>query len=139
MNGKLPSVMLKILAVVSAIAIGGGYVAYKEAEAQKAKQREQAEREKAKAEEFALIVGSKSIAMPIFTKEARDLITPIQDDKAILPPLLDDEVLLPSSKIGIIRMPEIITEEKEEELRKLLPGSKSPNFILENPQRKKSE
>lgn len=130
--------MLKILAVVSALAIGGGYVAYKNADAEKAKQRKRAERVKAKAEakeeDAALIVGSKSISMPLFTKEASDFITPIPGTGKA--PELND-VLLPSSKIGILVMPEILTE--EEEPRKLLPGSKSFNLLLDNPERKKSK
>lgn len=144
MNGKFPSVFLKILAVVSALAIGGGYVAYKNVGAEETKQRAQAERDKEKAEEeqkeSALIVGSKSISMPLFTKEARDFITPIDGTgKAFDAPVVKD-VLLPSSKIGIIVMPEIITEFEpaEEEPPKLLPGPKPPNLLLDNPERKKS-
>ena len=137
--------MFKVLAVVSALAIGGGYVAWKEADAKKAKQqREEAERDKASAakqeEEAILIGGSKSIGMPVFstrkTNEEVDSMLKLLDGSGESE-AKREESLLPSSKIGIIRLPEVQTE--EEDPPRLLPGSKSFNFLLDNPELKKSE
>ncbi len=149
MNGKVPSALFRILAVVSALGLGSGYVAYKNAEAEKAEQkRERVERDKAnaakqeEADEAILIGGSKSIGMPVFSKRKTN------EEVDSMMKLLDgsgeseakrEESLLPSSKIGIIRLPEVQTEDEEEDPPRLLPGSKSFNFLLDNPELKKSE
>ena len=152
------------MAVVSALAIGGGYIAWRNAEAQKAKESEQTESAKPVVEEEedpTLIVGSKSMGGAVFTKRmtkeevdavlkdrrtGSDFITPIapEEDGSILPELEEvDEVekarekaLLPSSKIGILQLPKKVEKPAKKKDPKLLPSSKSIDSILDNPDRK---
>lgn len=160
MKGKISAGIFRVMAVVSALAIGGGYVAWRQVEAKKAMaeqaeakekgQREKLLREMDEAwqeelelelmpgsknpgrsitrgeieeilekrgdfiqpipgipegsEDFSnvipLLSGSKSISMPLFTKEQ---IEELQDKGAIVP--VQGQYLFPSSKIGILRLP----------------------------------
>jgi hypothetical protein len=202
MKGKISAVVFRAMAVVSALAIGGGYVAWRHGEAEKAmaeqaEAKEKVEREKLlrevdeawqesvkelellpgsknpgrsmtrgeidayleKGRDFIhpipgipggsdevtniktrLLPGSKSMPMPLFTKEQLDSRTGAD---SILPALEEEEPapgnLLPSSKIGILRLPKKEGKPVEKKDIKLLPGSKSIDSILDNPNRKKSE
>ena len=165
------------MAVVSALAIGGGYVAWRQSEAEKANERERIEQAKGEEElelivgsknpvrkmltdeemddylqkgkdfietipgipeaseevvnEAPLLPGSKSISMPLFTKDQiKEL--PALEQQA-------DRELLPSSKIGILKLPHKEAEPSKKNDPKLLPSSKSIDWILDNPNRKKSE
>lgn len=77
--------------------------------------------------------------MPVFSKRSVEAIVEQGDDVEEPPP----QVLLPSSKLGIIVMPEIIPEEDattpviKDKVPKLLPGSKS--FFVIPPDQEKSE
>lgn len=182
------------MAVVSALAIGGGYVAWRQTEARKeieeqadaTREREKLLREmdeawQADAKEIELMVGSKNPGRPVFGREmtkeeideylekGRDFISPIsgipgipegaEDVSNIVPRLLPGsksmampvftkeqlekmreeekkkeaapENLLPSSKIGILRLPAKESEPPAQQKPKLLPGSKSGLFIPE--------
>lgn len=71
MKGKISAVVFKVMAVVSALAIGGGYVAWRQIEADKANKRERIERaqiEEEKEEELELMVGSKSMGGDFLNK-----------------------------------------------------------------------
>ncbi len=163
MNGKVPVRILRVLAVVSALAIGGTYVAWKKAEGENAKERQRLKQAKSveekemESDETILIVGSKSIGQPVFSKrvtgeeldsalkllnEYGEPVNPVDGDSE-LPGAVEEEepVLLPSSKIGIIVIPKIIErkEESEESPNKLLPGSKSSLFFREDPEPEKPE
>jgi len=199
MKGKVSAVVFKAMAVVSALAIGGGYVSWRQMEARKdiegqADAKEKREREKLLREmdeawqeelelmpgsknpgrsitrgeideilkkrgefiepipgipegseevsniETRLLPGSKSMPMPIFTKEQLDSRTGAD---SILPVLEEQEPapenLLPSSKIGILRLPKKEVEPPEDKPLKLLPSSKSIDSILKDLQPEKSE
>lgn len=71
MHGKLSLSFLKLMAVVSALAIGGGYVAWRQSEAEKANERERGEQTKAE-QELELIVGSKNPVRKMLTDEEMD-------------------------------------------------------------------
>jgi hypothetical protein len=122
MNGKVPSVLFKVIAVAGALAIGGTFVAWKNAEGEKAQQRQQAERakvaEEAAAAETSLIVGSKSISMPVFSKRSVNSIIEIQDDVEAAPP----KVLLPGSKVGVFKLLKQEEQAKREVPPKPLPA-----------------
>lgn len=190
-----------MMAVVSALAIGGGYVGWRHAEARKAlaeqaEAKQDREREKLMREvdetweesvkelellpgsknpgrsmtrgeideylemgrdfihpipgipeeamevsniKTRLLPGSKSMPMPIFTREqldsrpGSDSITEAEKRESA------PENLLPSSKIGILRLPKKEVEPPEDKPLKLLPGSKSIDSILKDLQPKKSE
>lgn len=154
------TILLKGLAVVSAVAIGATYIAWRNAEAQKARESDQAEGAKPPVEEDeepTLIVGSKSMGGAVFTegttreeidavlKDRRtgsDFITPItpEEDDSVLPELDEEneveKPLLPSSKIGIIQLPKKEEKPAKKKDPKLLPSSKRIDSILENPNRK---
>ncbi len=200
MKGKIAAVIFKVMAVVSALAIGGGYVAWRQVEARKtlAEQtdaNEKREREKLlreideawvnelelmpgsknpvrkpltgeeideyleKGRDFIhpipgipegygevsniktrLLPGSKSMPMPIFTKEQLDSRSGAD---SILPALEEQEpspeYLLPSSKIGILRLPKKEVDPPQEKATKLLPGSKSFRVIPKEPESDRSE
>jgi len=135
MKGKIPAASFKAMAVVSALAIGGGYVAWRQMEAD---QRERAERAKPplEEEETTLIVGSKSIDA-VLRKEHLDEIDknweagheklPVDGEEEES----KDQELLPSSKIGILKLPQKETPKKKDP--KLLPGSKSVIVIPVEP------
>jgi hypothetical protein len=151
------SMGFKIAAVISALAIGGSYVACKGVEAGKAKEAKAFEDLE---KDVPLIVGSKSPGREVIVLP-EDLF--VKDDEP-LPPLL------PSSKVGVFRLGKEITqeeslpvlpgsksigspvfspknvqdvlgetEEKKVEPLKLLPGSKSINIILDNPALREDE
>lgn len=144
MKGKFQGVAFKIVAVASALAIGGGYVFWRQTEARKAEHLESVERAMAKdgKEERGtlLLSGSKSYTGGTLIKEG-DLV----DGGLLLPPQEEvEEVvipqdLLPSSKIGIIRLRSKETEPPKEKELKLLPGSKSAPFELIPEEPEKSE
>lgn len=104
MDGKV--LLFKSLAVVSALSIGGGYVGWRQLEANKVKERERNEQAKAEDEDRLLLSGSKSYTGGTLLKEG-DL------TDGILPPLEEgdgaDAPLLPGSKS--ISMPLFKTEE----------------------------
>ena len=177
MHGKLSLSFLKVMAVVSALAIGGGYVAWRQSEAEKANERERIEQAKAEKElelivgsknpvrkmltdeemddylqkgkdfietipgipeasgevvnEAPLLSGSKSMSMPLFTKDQIRELPALEEQ--------EDRELLPSSKIGILKLPQKEDEPSKKNDPKLLPSSKSIDWILDNPNRKKSE
>ena len=185
MKGKISAAILKVMAVVSALAIGGGYVAWQQIESDKARERERADQSKAKAqEELELIVGSKnpvrkmltdeevedylergkdfiepipglpeggegvanettllpgskSISMPLFTKEQIKHLKP--EDEGAKEAEIVPKNLLPSSKTGLMRFREIEPEPPGEKQPKLLPGSKSGILIPEKAEPEKSK
>ncbi len=146
MNGKSRAVFFKVMAVVSALAIGGGYVLWRQSEAKKAEDLESVERAKAKEDkETLLLPGSKSYSGGTLIKEI-DFIEEIDKNWEIehgTAPMRGEQKskvqdLLPSSKRGIIVMPNLIEPQKKDD-PKLLPSSKSIDWILDNPNRKKSE
>ena len=155
-----PSIGFKIAAVISALAIGGGYVAWKGVEAGKAKEAKTTKAFEDLDKDVPLIVGSKSPGREVIVLP-EDLF--VKDDDP-LPPML------PSSKVGVFRLGKEITqeealpvlpgsksigspvftpknlkdalgetEEKKDEPLKLLPGSKSINIILDNPALREDE
>jgi autotransporter-associated beta strand protein len=95
MKGKISAVVFKAMAVLSALAIGGGYVGWRQMEANKLKERERNEQAKAEDEDRLLLSGSKSYTGGTLLKEGE-----LTD--GILPPLEEgegeDTPLLPGSK-----------------------------------------
>lgn len=162
MDGK--AVLLKSLAVVSSLAIGGGYVAWRQSEAENANEHERIEQAKAE-EELELIVGSKNPVRKMLTDEemddylqkGKDFIETIPGIPEGSEEVVNEAPLLPGSKS--ISMP-IFTKrhitkgleiydghtvevspplEAEEKLPKLLQGSKSALVIPVEPEPDKSE
>jgi autotransporter-associated beta strand protein len=111
MKGKLSVGFFKVMAVVSALAIGGGYVGWRQMEANKLKERERNEQAKAEDEDRLLLSGSKSYTGGTLLKEGE-----LTD--GILPPLEqgegEDAPLLPGSKS--ISMP-LFTKEQIKQLQ----------------------
>ena len=141
MKGKIQGVAFKIVAVVSALAIGGGYVFWRQSEARKAEHLESVERAKVKEDkETLLLSGSKSYTGGTLIMEgdlAEDgLLLPRQEEgeEALIP-----QELLPSSKIGLLHLRSEETEPLEGKKFKLLPGSKSApmEIIPEEPVKSK--
>ena len=127
MKGKVSAVLLKVMAVVSALAIGGGYVLWRQSEARKAEHLESVERAEAKEDMKTLLLsGSKSYTGGTLIMEGD-----LAEDGLLLPPQEEgkEEVipqdLLPSSKIGLLHLRSEETEPPKEKRFKLLPGSKS--------------
>lgn len=176
MSGKV--VFFKSLAIVSALAIGGGYVAWRQVEARKERERGELLRTVDEAWEQELMPGSKNpvrspmtrVEIDTYLEKGRDFITPIPGipegsegvsnivpllpgSKSISMPLFTkdqireipaleepaDRELLPSSKIGILKLPRDDADPSKKKDPKLLPSSKSIDWILDNPNRKKSE
>lgn len=171
MKGKIPAVLFKALALVSALAIGGGYVAWRGGEARKAEAQKKKEETPlmvgtknpsgtlltrdeidgviSERNDFSqpipgipegsegvsnivpLLPGSKSISMPLFTKEQIKELPPVEEDTEL--------ELLPSSKIGILRLPKKEAEPPKKKDPKLLPSSKSIDSILKDLVPEKSE
>ena len=136
MDGKVQSVVFKVFAIVSALAIGGGYISWRGAEAEKESQRKSAERAKAKVEKEeipeTLIVGSKSIDAVFSTRQAESM----AEKDSILPELegveeAPGQELLPSSKVLLLRLPEKEADPAKKKDPKLLPSSKSIDSILD--------
>lgn len=119
---------LKTLALVSALALGGGYVWVSQQSA--AKKRADAR----DVQERAVLPGSKSPWMPAEGEGFKKVRVPDSSnwtDANGVQPKKDDEAsrtILPGSKIGWIKPPE--GDGKEPETRTVLPGSKSIDWVL---------
>ncbi len=148
------------MAVVSALAIGGGYVAWRNEQSKKAQQSELIKAEPAGEKPELLLSGSKSLTGGTLLKEGDltqgDFTVPIpgipegSEKVTNVIPLMPGsksaaleilpENLLPSSKIGIIRLREKEVEPHEQKDPALLPGSKSGGiFIPKKAEPEKSE
>lgn len=131
---------LKLLALLSAVALGGGYVGWKQgvAKSERSKKMEMSVEEVAEMpeEELTLIIGSKSPGREVIVLPD-DL---FEGSAETLPPLMPGSKSIGSPVFSQRDLEGVLggAEEKEEPLR-LLPGSKSINFILDNPARKEEE
>jgi hypothetical protein len=153
MKGKISAGIFRAMAVVSALAIGGGYVAWRQAEARKdmaeqaeatvKRERERLMREmdeawQADAKQLELLPGSKNPGRSMtrgeideYLEKGRDFIHPIPGIPQGAEEVSNVTPLLPGSKIGIVVLPNILPEPPKQKDPKLLPGSKS--FIFETP------
>ncbi len=151
MKGRISAGIFKVMAVVSALAIGGGYVAWRQSESENANKREHAESAKTeqKEEELMLMVGSKNPGRPVIGREMtkeeidafevsyKDFLQPIPGIPTESEKVSNVVSLLPGSKS--ISMPvftkdqikKLQEKEKKEKPLKLLPGSKSINSLLD--------
>ena len=125
MKGKVPVVVPRVLAVVSAVAIGGGFVAWKNAEGEKARQRDHSERERAMEEIDSNWRNSYDSMNPMPPGDDANLPELEKEDEA------GEQELLPSSKIGIFRLPAKEADPPKKKDPRLLPSSKSIDSILE--------
>ena len=131
-------IWLKVMAVLTATALGGGYVAYRKASADKANQSpppaqqaaaENAPPEETPAEDRTVMSGSKSGAATIDEPVLREIMS--SSKSAIIIPLEQpkqesDRPLLSGSKSALVFPPEEEQPEyPEKKQRTLLPGSKS--------------
>lgn len=141
MKRKLSVGFCKAIAVVSAIALGGCYVSWRQSEVKSAAHRESLERAKTKEKDLTMMVGSKNPGRSVISQED---IRERDDFSNVIPgiPAGGEEVtntlpMLPGSKS--ISMPlftkdqikqiEIENKKTEGKLPQLLPGSKSSNVI----------
>ena len=129
MSEKRWSWLLKFLAVVSAVALGAGYVGWKSARAKYEKSEKVEAAVVEDTEELTLIIGSKS--------PGREMII-IPEDIFYSETAEEKPILLPSSKVGLL--PDFgieITREKierqEVEQIRVLPGSKSLAPLFDQP------
>lgn len=118
----------RVLAVCSAVALGGGYVLWSQMKFQERQAREA----EAQEEERVVLPGSKSAwGFPrnrSTSKKGADAERTNADFIQEAPVDGETRAELPSSKIGVIPLPG--GEEKKPEERKLLPGSKRIDAIL---------
>lgn len=117
--------LLKALAVVCSLAIGGAYVAWRSAGARKAEQTKLVEQARAKALEEIDSNWRSAVEEPGSS---------VVEDEEVM-----DQDLLPSSKIGILEFPSEEPGEPDQKDPRLLPSSKSIDWILDNPKREKPE
>jgi len=120
---------LKAIAVTSAVALGGGYVAWKDAQAKNARidalEKRIAAWEDAE-NDVTLMVGSKS--------PGRDV---LNFEQVQIPGIPIDEALMPSSKSGLIFPPDPASNTQDPAI--LIPSSKSLSPVFELPEQEQEE
>jgi hypothetical protein len=165
MRGKLSIGFLKVTAVVFSLAVGGGYVAWRQAEAAKANERERIEQAKADEEDLELIIGSKNPGDRVITRDQIDGIIQNRNDfnqpipgipsgsegvsnvvpllpgsKSISMPIFSDRDITKGLEIYDGSTVEVLPPpEADEKPPKLLPGSKSGALELIPVEPEKSE
>ncbi|MEM9236614.1 MAG: hypothetical protein AAGB14_07525 [Verrucomicrobiota bacterium] len=134
MNEKGSSMWLKAMAVTSAVALGGGYVVWKDAQAKNARIEalEQRVADWEKSEESAsLFVGSKNPGGQVITfpVSGTDFVEPVEIDGLTVQP-----TLMPGSKSALVYPPS-----GDDGHVRILPGSKSLAPIFETPKKTEEE
>ncbi len=131
--------ILKLLALCSALALGGGYVwwSQKKAEEKRVRVEQEVERVSLPGSKAAVIVDEGEMAA---TRESIDRIlngkNSDQDGIPEDPDAEPDRTMLPGSKSGFVRP---VPTEEEPKPRTGLPGSKSIDRILQPPDEEKPE